>query len=156
MKITIDIEAGNLNENSVLATLRRVLTAAIKDRAHAEDCSAEKALLAGLPSPTNVPRVVTDDDLKEWIAKLHDMREIHRIQHSPRLRPEPLTYDRGRKYARIVRHTSNQRMAFCFIDLRNGDILKCDGWKGPAKHPRGNIFAPDPLKGVSEYGAEYL
>jgi hypothetical protein len=26
-----------------------------------------------------------------------------------------------------------------FIDLTNGDILKADGWKAPAKHARGNI-----------------
>jgi|GEM_PF-2509816 len=155
MKITIDID-GNLNENSVLATLRRVLTAAINDRESIDGCTAEKVILAGLPEPKHVPRMVTDDDLQAWIGKLHDMREIHRINHAPRTRPTPITFDRGRKYARIVVNHPNQRIAFCFIDLGTGDILKCDGWRGPAKGIRGNIFAPDPLKGVGLYGANYL
>ena len=157
MKITIDIN-GNHNADSVLATLRRALEVVI-DREGAPGfgtCEAEKDLLAALPSPNNVPRVVTDDDLEEWTAKLHEMKEIHRIKHSPRVPPTPITFERGRKYARIVVNHPNQRMAFCFIDLGNGDILKTNGWKGPAKHPRGNIFAPDPLAGVTLYGAEYL
>lgn len=44
----------------------------------------------------------------------------------------PLKDERGRNY-----HAS----AYCFIDLSNGDILKPAGWKGPAKHARGNIRA---------------
>lgn len=53
----------------------------------------------------------------------------------------------GPKYARIVsrcplkdeRGRNYHQSAYCFIDLSNGDILKADGWKKPAKHPRGNI-----------------
>jgi hypothetical protein len=51
----------------------------------------------------------------------------------------------GRKYARLVTEnpTGNSRSALGFIDLTNGDILKADGWKAPAKHARGNIRQGD-------------
>ncbi len=45
----------------------------------------------------------------------------------------------GQKFARIVNQDS-QRMVYCFIDLSNGDILKADGWKKPAKGKRGSIW----------------
>lgn len=48
----------------------------------------------------------------------------------------------GKKYARLVTLTPGEgkpRSAMGFIDLTNGDILKADGWKKPAKHARGNI-----------------
>ena len=56
----------------------------------------------------------------------------------------------GKRYYRIVKET----YAFCFIDKRNGDVLKPAGWEGVAKHARGNIFTDN--VGVSEYGALYL
>lgn len=46
----------------------------------------------------------------------------------------------GKKYARLVTQLNGaNRSAMGFIDLTNGDILKADGWKAPAKHARGNI-----------------
>lgn len=46
----------------------------------------------------------------------------------------------GKKYARLVtQRDGTNRSAMGFIDLTNGDILKADGWKAPAKHARGNI-----------------
>lgn len=45
----------------------------------------------------------------------------------------------GQKFARIVRDDS-QRCVYCFVDLSNGDILKADGWKKPAKGKRGSIW----------------
>lgn len=59
------------------------------------------------------------------------------------------------------------RSVFCFIaaadsesktlgKVKRGDILKAAGYKAPAKHVRGSIFATDPTSGVSLYGANYL
>lgn len=46
----------------------------------------------------------------------------------------------GKKYARLVTVRNGQRSsAMGFVNLENGDILKADGWKAPAKHARGNI-----------------
>lgn len=50
--------------------------------------------------------------------------------------------------------------AYCFIDLSNGDILKADGWKRPAKGARGNIRHGGPENwwsgALGPYGAAYI
>lgn len=78
-----------------------------------------------------------------------------------------LTVDpKGKKYQRIVvtdTHKNGDALSadrggsvFCFINKENGDVLKADGWKGPAKGARSNIFNDKHgLDGVSEYGANY-
>lgn len=54
--------------------------------------------------------------------------------------------EQGMKFVRIVsqnmdpRGIEGQRMVYCFIDMSNGDILKAEGWKKPAKGKRGSIF----------------
>lgn len=58
---------------------------------------------------------------------------------------------KGLKYVRIVSDGS----AFCFVDKSNGDILKSASWKAPAKGARGNIYAQNPIAGITPYGAEY-
>lgn len=63
----------------------------------------------------------------------------------------------GRRYFRVERVDVSSRSAHCFIDRTNGDILKAAGWKGPAKHKRGNIFELDNgLDCMGPYGAAYL
>ena len=78
-----------------------------------------------------------------------------------------LTIDpKGRKYARIVvtdTHKNGDPLSgdrggsvYCFIDKTNGNVLKADGWKGPAKGPRSNIYNDkNGLDGVGPYGANY-
>lgn len=63
---------------------------------------------------------------------------------------EIIVAEPGRKYVRLVSTNETKpeggytrRSAFAFIDLTNGDILKPDGWKKPAKHARGNIRKGD-------------
>jgi len=43
------------------------------------------------------------------------------------------TYEKGRKYARIVMHTP-QKSAHAFVDLNTGDVYKSASWKSPAKN----------------------
>mgnify|MGYP003626674204 CR=1 FL=1 len=64
----------------------------------------------------------------------------------------------GGRYLRIVSgmrtaagELTDQRSAFAFIDTRTGNVLKPAGWRGPAKHARGNVFAVD--GGISCVGA---
>lgn len=45
------------------------------------------------------------------------------------------TYDKARKYAKIVMHTpEGQRSAHAFVDLSTGDVYKSASWKAPAKN----------------------
>ncbi len=62
--------------------------------------------------------------------------------YEPNMRP--VTVEAGRKYARLVRNGS----VWCFVEIATGDIYKAAGWKGPAKHVRGNIA-------TATYGREY-
>jgi len=71
-------------------------------------------------------------------------------------RRKVLTVESGRRYARIVIQSEGDvlsRSAFCFVDMTNGDVLKPEGWKKPAKHARGSIFASNPVEGIGPYGA---
>ena len=166
MQITIDEtklqdHGLDLTETDVIDTLRRALSTVVLADSGGRQCRDEKALLDAIPDPdAHEPRAVTDADLAEWVAKVHEMRETHRLAKFPNLDPDSLTIERGRKYARIVTNgTGNRggnRSVYCFVRLDNGDILKAATWKAPAKYARGNIFAADPLAGVGEYGAEYL
>jgi hypothetical protein len=63
----------------------------------------------------------------------------------------------GPRYARIiiVRY-SNQRSVYGFIDRTNGDLLKADIWKRPAKTARGNLADADPLAACTPWGIAYL
>lgn len=71
--------------------------------------------------------------------------------------PVELVAEKGRKFIRIVSKDAAQRSAYCFIDMTNGNVLKAAGWKGPAKHARGNIFNDDSGVGaVGPYGANYM
>lgn len=58
--------------------------------------------------------------------------------------PPPFTLDieMGAKFARLVTGTQERhdRSVHAFVDLSNGDLLKADGWKRPAKGPRGNLL----------------
>ncbi len=56
----------------------------------------------------------------------------------------------GKRYARIVEVDVTQSGVRSggggcagFIDKTNGDILFSAGWKAPAKHARGNVYAED-------------
>lgn len=67
----------------------------------------------------------------------------------------------GIKFARVVRSGG----VYCFVAMsdgsnkklgayKEGDIFMPDGWKGPAKHSRGNIFTD--LSKCGRWGVEYL
>ena len=75
--------------------------------------------------------------------------------------PPRLFLDPGLRYLRIWSvddgGASKSRSCWGFIDLMNGDILKPESWKKPAKHARGNIFDPwGGTKYLTEYGPMYM
>ncbi len=69
------------------------------------------------------------------------------------------------RYARIIKLGGDHepylggrsKSVWGFVDLSNGDILKAAGWKGPAKHARGNILKEDfDAANWTLYGPHYL
>lgn len=63
----------------------------------------------------------------------------------------------GKRYARLIRAETCSRSACGFVDLTNGDALFPAGWKGPAKHARGNVFAEDfGLSAFGDFGVKAL
>tara|TARA_Y100001963_G_scaffold138239_1_gene202765 strand:+ start:4602 stop:4985 length:384 start_codon:yes stop_codon:yes gene_type:complete len=69
-----------------------------------------------------------------------------------------LEYKFGRKYISIIKHTSNQRSQWGFVDMTNGNILKAASWGKPeTKHARGNIFDDDGgMKYIKWTGPMYM
>jgi len=60
--------------------------------------------------------------LATWIVKAQAIVDAG-YQGCPNLTPT-LEAMKGRRYVRIVRADEAQRSAYCFIDTRNGDVLK--------------------------------
>ena len=61
----------------------------------------------------------------------------------------------GKRYARITARDlriAAGGLAWAFVDLTNGDILKPASFKTPAKGARGSVFNADPLTGIGPYG----
>lgn len=96
--------------------------------------------------------------LNQFLDAASKMREAYRTKTFPMLEPEPpLTAMEGSRYVRIVHTNGAQRFSYCFVDKTNGDVLKSESWKKPAKHARSNIWDDDfGLSGLSQYGAKYL
>jgi hypothetical protein len=66
-------------------------------------------------------------------------------------------YTVGRRYVKVIAVLGNvQRSVHCFVDMKNGDVLKAAGWNKPAKGARGNIndYA-NGLGRMTPYGAAY-
>lgn len=104
------------------------------------------------------PTHVTPDQLSEWLAKCQKVVDDHHAQNFPNIVRTVLSVEPGQKYARIVSSQDGQnRSAWAFVDLTNGDVLKSDGWKRPAKHARGNLYdASGGTASVGPYGPAYL
>lgn len=101
-----------------------------------------------------MPKTRTEFDaaLVNFVALVQARGDKHIDDHFPSLPHTKFMAQPGKKYVRIVNDTS----AWCFIEIDTGDIFKCDGWKRPAKHARGNIYGENPLAGTGVYGPEYL
>ena len=77
-----------------------------------------------------------------------------------------LKLNKGRKFIKVVEGSIGQRRVWGFVSLvdgthkglplKRGDILKAAGWRGPAKHSRGNIFDKEFHKSFSWTGPNYL
>lgn len=105
---------------------------------------------------------VTPDDIRQrmisFVAGAQQMLDDYNTVQGYHWR-DKLLIDSGKKYARIVKtdEKGENRSAWAFIDLTNGDILKPASWKTPAKHARGSILEPDfGVSKITPYGPAYL
>ena len=60
-------------------------------------------------------------------------------------KPDGYSYElntRGSKYFKVEMNTRGSRSVYCFINKRNGEILKSAGWRAPAKGARGSVLIP--------------
>lgn len=96
--------------------------------------------------------------LNTFVAAAQGIIDTHMQKHFPSLPRPVLTCEHGRRYTRVVKSDGeSSRHVYCFVDRTNGDILKSESWKKPAKHARGNIYTTkDMSEAVGQYGAHYM
>ena len=58
----------------------------------------------------------------------------------------------GSKYLKFEMLSRLSRSVYCFINKRNGDILKPAGWRGPAKGTRGSVIDTSTYKNSNWHG----
>ena len=93
--------------------------------------------------------------LDRFVSEAQAVCDLYRTQNFPTLPRETLSVDPGRRYVRIWRN-GIQKIAHCFVDSTNGDVLMCATWKAPAKHARGNVYQGQASDSVGPHGAHYL
>ena len=96
--------------------------------------------------------------LHVFLVRCQDVVDEHMKQYSWE---NKLSVNNGRRYDKIVStdtssHAQPSSRVWGFIDKTNGDILKPEGWKKPAKHPRGNIYEDDCMQFVGPHGPAYM
>lgn len=116
------------------------------------------------PGPSAVTSAV--ESFVTFAQRLTDDDNLRSLEHYPRLAADPayveesrrkLSVEYGRRYAKIVASSRGSQSVYCFVDLTNGDILKAESWRKPAKHARGSIYQPAGWKdAITAYGARYL
>lgn len=103
--------------------------------------------------------MVTEDQLTQFVGRCQEILDAYMREKFPSLPREVLSFTTGKRYARIVKTTGtgSTRSAWAFVDLTNGDVLKCAGWSAPAKHARGNIYDADKgMRFIGPGGPAYL
>lgn len=98
-----------------------------------------------------------DARLAEFVVRVQEMIASDYRQHYPNLGiPQVGVSTGGRRYAHLFT-SGRQTMCYCFVDRTNGDVLKAESWRKPAKHKRSNIYDADfGMSGVTVHGARYL
>ncbi len=98
-----------------------------------------------------------DTALNTFLDGIRAKLNAHFARYFLNSTPPVIETSKGRRYVRVIKNDGVSRSVHCFVDMTNGDILKADGWKSPAKHARGNIFNDNNgLDGMSVWGAAYL
>ena len=103
------------------------------------------------------------EEISDFVCLVQEIVNEHYDSRFPELPVPNITAKFGRKYAKIIKETSNgalgrtQKSVYGFVDAHTGDIYKAASWKAPAKHIRASIFDADGGKSVcGPYGIAYL
>ena len=77
-----------------------------------------------------------------FLADSQALVDAYMAKHFPKNNRKVLGFDVGRRYIRVYIQTVGQsdKSCHCFVDTTNGDVLKPDSWKKPARGARGNIY----------------
>jgi len=103
--------------------------------------------------------MIEKHEMQAFVARVQELIDSH---YGPKytlldMRIPTIEIIFGRKYAKLVKNNGEQRFAYCFVNMTNGDILKAASWKAPAKHARGNINdGSNGMDAVTVHGARYL
>lgn len=155
-----DDEAEKLKE-AIATKLKEVMLVYAALDAREERIAEAAGKKSSLPEKADVKEAV-----KSYARSLEEMIQTDHAKNFPSLKPETITVEWGRRYAKIIRR-GTQNCVHSFVDLKGGkvegiegkvgDIYKAASWAKVAKHARGNVFTDDNgLSGVGVYGANYL
>lgn len=103
--------------------------------------------------------IVNEDsaELKSFVEGAMKIMQDHMAREYPNNPVEHLEAAVGVRYVKVLRVGICSAAVHCFIDRRNGDVLKPASAKAPAKHARGNIFdAQNGLGSMGPWGPAYL
>ena len=88
---------------------------------------------------TTFKHIDLDDSVNDFMNHLNNNMD----------KPDGYSYElstRGSKYFKVEMNTRGSRSVYCFINKRNGEILKAAGWSAPAKGIRGSVLIVDSYK----------
>jgi hypothetical protein len=95
--------------------------------------------------------------LSLFLTSIRELQAAYFAKHYTNLTPPVISLSPGgKKYLRVEQNNGTQTSVYCFVDKSNGDILKADGWKRPAKHARGNIFVNAGKDAITPWGVHYI
>lgn len=151
---------ANTNPADLIASARERITTGLKygnDMLSSRDlCFADATLLIELALDKDE---AYEGALRAFMNGAQELITKNHIANGYHGEPDFLALERGRRYDKVTRAygSSQGRSAHCFIDRTNGDVLKTESWKKPAKHARGNIYdASNGVDAMGVYGARYL
>lgn len=113
--------------------------------AQLKEAAARQLAEAGPPvagDPDSFTKAELDAAVKAYVASTQKV--VDQFWKSSK---QTVGIDSGPKYIRLWRADSTgSKSALGFIDKTTGFLLKSEGWKKPAKGPRGDVFKDDASK----------
>lgn len=101
--------------------------------------------------------------IDRFLRDAQAMLDTYMETNFPRNPKRKLVTEVGKRFIRVVstdvddQGDTVSKSCYCFIDFTNGDILKSESWKKPAKHARGNVRTYRNIEDVvNTYGAHYM